>query len=151
MIKNYFKIAWRNLLKNKSYTIIFFIAINSILLIHCSNPNKLIKLENNISTKNIILKKVDSKKVDDFVHEKMKKANIPGISIAVVHRGNIIYKKCYGLANLEHSIPVISQSPFKIASLTKPITAIAIMQLVEKGEVSLDENVSYYLDYLPKE
>ncbi len=151
MIKNYFKIAWRNLLKNKSYTIIFFIAINSILPIHCSNPNKLIKLENNISTKNIILKKVDSKKVDDFVHEKMKKANIPGISIAVVHRGNIIYKKCYGLANLEHSIPVISQSPFKIASLTKPITAIAIMQLVEKGEVSLDENVSYYLDYLPKE
>ncbi len=151
MLKNYFKTAWRNLAKQKSYTTIFFIAINSIFIIHCSNPDKPIKTENNTSPKNIIINKVDSKKVDDFVHAEMKKAKMPGMSLAIVHKGNVIYKNGYGLANLEFSIPVTPQSPFKIASLTKPFTATAIMQLVEKGKVSLDENVSHYLDYLPKE
>jgi CubicO group peptidase (beta-lactamase class C family) len=123
--------------------------MNSMLIIQCSNPDKP-KPGNGMSVKKNI-KRADSNKIDEFVLGEMKKQEIPGISMAVVHRGTIIYGKCFGLANLEHSITVTPQSPFKIASLTKPITAIAVMQLAEKGEILLDKSLNYYLDYLPKE
>ncbi len=74
---------------------------------------------------------------------------MPGLSMAIVHDGAVVYEKAYGMANLEDSIPVTLQSPFKIASLTKPITAIAVLQLVERGLVALDRPVIHYLDSLP--
>ena len=148
MSGNNLKIARRAIQDRAS--IVLFIAINSILIINCSNPDKLNKPENNISTTDTIIKKVDSITVNDFANKEMKKAGVPGMSIAVVRRGSIIFKNCYGLANLELSIPVTPESPFKIASLTKPFTATAIMQLVEKDEISLDQKISFYLEDLPE-
>ncbi len=143
------KIIGKAALKCKPYRIIVFITICSILIIRCSNSDR--SKKPGISVRNVTIESVDPKKVDDLVYTKMEKLKVPGISIAVVHRGNVIHKNCYGLANLEHSIPVTPQSPFKIASLTKPITAIAILQLVEKDRISLDQTVGRYLEDLPKE
>jgi len=136
--------------KQRLTSFLFFITVPAILAIGCTNGGKTAKLESTINVTTTI-KKVDSKKVDDFVLAEMNRLKIPGVSIAVAHGGSMIYKNCYGSADLEHSISVTPQSPFKIASLTKPITAIAIMQLVENGKLLLDEKVGLYVDSLPKE
>jgi CubicO group peptidase (beta-lactamase class C family) len=79
----------------------------------------------------------------------MKHAAIPGLSMAIVRDGAVVYEKAYGLADVENSVPMTLRSPFKIASLTKPFTAIAVLQLVERRLVALDRPVSDYLADLP--
>jgi D-alanyl-D-alanine carboxypeptidase len=116
----------------------------SALSINCSDKST----ENNKAS-GASISYVDPKRIDDFVREEMSSQEIPGLSIAVVHSGKVIYRSNFGFANIEDSIVVKPESQFKIASLTKPITAIAIMQLAEKGKLSLDEKVSVYLDGLP--
>jgi CubicO group peptidase (beta-lactamase class C family) len=81
----------------------------------------------------------------------MERSTIPGLSMAVVNDGAVVYQNAYGMADLEHSVPVTLRSSFKIASLTKPITAIAVLQLVERGLVSLDRPVVDYLETLPSQ
>jgi CubicO group peptidase (beta-lactamase class C family) len=65
-------------------------------------------------------------------------------------KGRIVYEKAFGLANREWSVPNIVESRFEIASMTKPMTAIAIMQLVEEGKVRLDGHISDYLPFYPE-
>ena len=134
----------------RSQSRLFFITICLSLLVSCTNRDKEETPDYDSLTRST-LRSADPKKIDDFIDEKMKGFEIPGISIAILHRGEIIYTNCYGLANVEHAVAITRESPFKIASLTKPITAIATMQLVEKGLISIDERIGYYLDNLPKE
>jgi D-alanyl-D-alanine carboxypeptidase len=89
-------------------------------------------------------------KVDDYLKSEMERNHIPGLALAVVRNGQLILSRCYGLSNIELSTPVTSNSVFKLASLTKPITAMAIMILVEEGKVSLNAPVSKYLSSLPQ-
>ncbi|RIA09202.1 CubicO group peptidase (beta-lactamase class C family) [Flavobacteriaceae bacterium MAR_2010_72] len=79
------------------------------------------------------------------IPEMMKQDNIPGMSIAFVDNGEIAWTKHYGFANLEDSIPVSSETVFTGASLSKPITAIAALTLVERGLLNLDEDVNLKL------
>jgi CubicO group peptidase (beta-lactamase class C family) len=87
--------------------------------------------------------------VDSFLQQKMKELRIPGMQIAVVQNGKIIFSKSYGYANLQDSVPVNKRSVFAINSCTKAFTGVAIMQLVEEGKVDLDAPVSRYVDDLP--
>lgn len=79
------------------------------------------------------------------IPEMMKLDKIPGMSIAFVDNGELAWTKHYGYANLEDSIPVSSETVFTGASLSKPITAIAALNLVEKGVLDLDEDVNLKL------
>lgn len=79
------------------------------------------------------------------IPEMMKQDNIPGVSIAFIDNGQIAWTKQYGYANLEDSIPINSQTVFTGASLSKPVTAIAALHLVEKGLLNLDEDVNLQL------
>ena len=79
------------------------------------------------------LARVDPRKVDELIASKMKRHAIPGMSIAIVQGGVLVHSRSYGMADVEHAVPVTPRSPFKIASLTKPITAMAILQLAERG------------------
>jgi CubicO group peptidase (beta-lactamase class C family) len=87
--------------------------------------------------------------VDIFLQQKMKELRIPGMQVAVVQNGEIIFSKSYGYANLQDSVPVNNKSVFSINSCTKAFTGVAIMQLVEEGKVDLDAPVSRYVDNLP--
>lgn len=89
--------------------------------------------------------------LDAFIASKMKRSGIPGLSMAILHDGTVVYENVYGIADLEHAVPVARDSRFKIASLTKPITAIAVLQLVERGLVALDRPIGDYLDDLPSQ
>jgi CubicO group peptidase (beta-lactamase class C family) len=71
---------------------------------------------------------------------------IPGMSAAVVSDGQVIWTKGYGYADYERKIPAASNTPYPIASLTKTFSAALTMQLVEKGELRLDEPLSRYSD-----
>jgi CubicO group peptidase (beta-lactamase class C family) len=69
----------------------------------------------------------------------------------VAQRGRVVYQGAFGEANMEWHVPNRTDTRFEIASMTKPMTAIAIMQLVEQGRVRLDAPVSEYLKYYPRE
>lgn len=89
-------------------------------------------------------------KVDDIVRARMKERNIPGAAIAIVKNGKVAKMKGYGLASVEFSAPVTTDTVFEIGSVSKQMTAAAIMLLVEDGKVSLDEKISRYLPNTPE-
>ena len=86
--------------------------------------------------------KLDSALIKNF------KPNEPGCAILVSKKGQILYKKAFGMANLELNVPMSSDMVFGIASITKQFTAIAIMQLVEKNKIKLQDSINKYIaDY----
>ncbi|GAB3798947.1 hypothetical protein GCM10028819_21160 [Spirosoma humi] len=92
-------------------------------------------------------KSVDS--LDNFLRDQMSQLSIPGMQVAVVQHGHLVFSRCYGFANLQDSIPVSRNSVFAINSCTKAFTGVAIMQLVEAGKVDLSAPISRYIDNLP--
>lgn len=79
--------------------------------------------------------------VDKAVTDFMTKYDIPGLSLAITKKGKLVYAKGYGFADKASSSMVDRNSLFRIASVSKPVTAIAIMKLVEDGKVGLDDKV----------
>lgn len=87
--------------------------------------------------------------IDSFVREKMTANHIPGLSLAVLRDGKIIYAKGYGMANLELSVPTTEKTAYAITSISKTFTALAAMMLVEAGKISLEEPISMHFSDLP--
>jgi len=75
--------------------------------------------------------------------------NAPGFSIAVVRGGEIVFKGGYGLANLDHSIPNTPDTVFRIASVSKHITAACMLLLEDDGLLTLDSDIRTWLTELP--
>jgi CubicO group peptidase (beta-lactamase class C family) len=72
------------------------------------------------------------------------------VLVAVARRGQIAYLETFGMADLERRVPLAPDAVFRIYSMTKPITAVAVMQLVERGKLSLDDPVSRYVPAFAK-
>jgi CubicO group peptidase (beta-lactamase class C family) len=72
-----------------------------------------------------------------------------GLAIAVVRGGDTLVMKGYGLAEVENELPVTPRTVFRIGSVTKQFTSAAVMQLVEQGKVSLDDDVTKYFPDFP--
>ncbi|MEN3327408.1 MAG: hypothetical protein V7638_2215 [Acidobacteriota bacterium] len=87
--------------------------------------------------------------VETLVQREMRERRIPGLQLAVVKNGKIVFSKSFGTADIENSFPVNNKTVFPIFSCTKAFTGVAIMQLVEEGKVELSAPVSRYLDGLP--
>jgi CubicO group peptidase (beta-lactamase class C family) len=66
----------------------------------------------------------------------------PGGAVLVIREGNVVYKKAVGLANLEERVPNSTATNFRIASVTKPFTAMAVMMLVEDGKLSYESRLT---------
>jgi CubicO group peptidase (beta-lactamase class C family) len=86
----------------------------------------------------------DAAKIDAFVGDQVKRHGIPGLSLAVVDGDQIVHLGGYGTAD-PTGRAVTPQTPFVLASASKPFTALAVMQLVEAGKVELDAPVQRYL------
>jgi len=67
--------------------------------------------------------------------------NIPSISVAVISRGEIVYSNGFGYADIENNITATDSTPYRIASITKPIASTIILNLVESGLLGLDEQL----------
>ncbi len=83
---------------------------------------------------------------NDIMQEFFSKKKVPGAAVAVTDQGRLVFARGYGMADTELGVPVKPLSLFRIASLSKPITAVAILQLVEQGRIGLDDKVLSILD-----
>lgn len=88
------------------------------------------------------------KKIDELL-SKYDSPKTPGVAVAVVKDGKIIFKKGYGMANLEYDIPITSNSVFHVASVSKQFTAFSILLLEKDGKLSLDDDVRKYIPEVP--
>jgi CubicO group peptidase (beta-lactamase class C family) len=77
----------------------------------------------------------------------MERARMPGFSIAVVKDGSTIYAEGFGLRDTQKNLPATPDTLYGIGSITKSFVAIGIMQLVEAGEISLDDPVSKHIPF----
>lgn len=85
--------------------------------------------------------------VDSVLQAQFKLQNLPGLAVAITRDNEIIYKKGLGVTNVETGIPVQPHHNFHIASVSKTFTATAVMQLVEKEKIDLDQPLTRYLPY----
>jgi CubicO group peptidase (beta-lactamase class C family) len=85
----------------------------------------------------------------DQVFAKWDKADSPGCALAVIKDGAIIYKRGYGMANLDHDIKIMPTTVFHVASVSKQFTAMAIHLLAKQGKLSLDDEVKKYIAEFP--
>lgn len=78
------------------------------------------------------------------------KPDSPGCALAVIKDGQIVYKRAYGMANLDYGIPISSVSVFNIASVSKQFTAMSIALLAKQGKLSLDDDIRKYVPEFPQ-
>ena len=76
--------------------------------------------------------------------------SVPGISAAVVQDGELVWSEGFGMADLENFVPATASTLFRLGSISKPITATAILQLSERGKLDLDAEVQRYCQAFPK-
>jgi CubicO group peptidase (beta-lactamase class C family) len=76
-------------------------------------------------------------------------ADAPGVAVLVVHNGRVMFRKAYGFADLELRVPLRPEHVFRIASITKQFTAVAILQLAGAGKLSLDDDITRHLPDYP--
>ena len=79
--------------------------------------------------------------VDNFATDALAAAGVPGVSVAIAKDGLLVYAKGYGVADLSTGEAMTVQHRLRIASVSKPITATAIVQLAENGVITLDDPV----------
>jgi CubicO group peptidase (beta-lactamase class C family) len=92
---------------------------------------------------------VRADEVDDYAKAAIERHHIPGLGIAVIKDGRLLFERHYGLANLETNTPVTKDSVFRFQSISKQFAVAATMRLVEQGQIRLEEdNVSKYFDEL---
>ena len=87
--------------------------------------------------------------VDELALGFLEENSAPAVSIAVLLDGQIVLNKGYGIADLENSVKATNETVFRTASIAKPLTAIAIMQLVEQGKLGLDDPIQDHCPEFP--
>src|SRR5882724_2726445 len=79
------------------------------------------------------------------IPELMKKADVPGMSVALIHDGKLVYNAVFGVTNAATQKPVTSETVFEAASLSKPVFAYGVLKLVDEGKLNLDTPLNKYL------
>ncbi len=87
--------------------------------------------------------------IDDLVRSEMAARHIPGLTFAIVRDGAIVDTRSYGSANLELNAPARSDTVYAIGSITKSMTAIATLKLVEAGRVNLSDSILVHVPAAP--
>ncbi len=89
-------------------------------------------------------------RVHALLADEMARRRIPGMQVAVVQGGRIVFQGAWGVADLESRAAVTEQTVFPFNSMTKVFTGVAALQLVEAGKLDLEAPISTYLDDLPE-
>ncbi|HEY0159724.1 MAG TPA: serine hydrolase domain-containing protein [Thermoanaerobaculia bacterium] len=84
-----------------------------------------------------------------FVARTMAAQQMPGLSVAVSY-GDFRWERGFGFADLEHRVPATAETSYRMASVTKPMTAVAVLKLMEEGKLDLDAEVQTYVEYFPR-
>ena len=86
--------------------------------------------------------------LDSLFTQKFKPAE-PGCAVLVAKAGQVIYKKAFGSAHLELNVPLSADMVFRLASVTKQFTAVAVLQLVEQAKIGLKDSLQKYIPDFP--
>lgn len=90
----------------------------------------------------------DSSRIDDLFQQ-WNGPDSPGAAVTVLHNGGVIHQRGYGSANLDHGLPIESDSVFHVASVSKQFCAIAVALLARDGKLSLDDDIRSHVPELP--
>jgi CubicO group peptidase (beta-lactamase class C family) len=90
------------------------------------------------------------RQIETIVETERVKEKIPGLSVAIASGNRIVFAKGFGLADVEHSVPASPETVYRTASIAKPMTATAVMQLVEHGKLDLDAPIQKYCQAFPE-
>ena len=86
--------------------------------------------------------------VDKVLSDAVARGDVPGVVAMVTDRNGVLYQGAFGMADVGTGRPMTVDTIFRIASMTKPVTSLAAMQLVEQGRLSLDDPAEKYLSQL---
>lgn len=84
------------------------------------------------------------------ISAEMSRQQIPGLSVAIARGGEVRFAEAYGLADIENFVPVREETVFRLASISKVITATAVLQLAERGSLDLDVPIQKYVPAFPE-
>ena len=84
-------------------------------------------------------------RIADIINQEIEMGEIAGANLMVIHKGEEIFFDCFGYADKEKKTPIKRDTIFRLFSMTKPITAVALMMLYEQGKVDLYDPVEKYL------
>lgn len=90
---------------------------------------------------------LSEKAIDEFLKQQINSGAVPGLSIAVINDGKVVYHRAIGVANLTTHTPVNKSSIFEAASLSKTMFTYFVLRLVDKGVLNLDTPLYTYLPY----
>ncbi len=85
----------------------------------------------------------------DTIFASWDRPDTPGCALAIIKDGDVIYKRGYGMADLENNVPITPESVFYIGSVSKQFVTMCISLLVQEGKLSLDDDVRKYIPKLP--
>jgi CubicO group peptidase (beta-lactamase class C family) len=85
----------------------------------------------------------------DEIFKDFAKPDSPGCAVGVYRNGGIAYRRSYGMANLDHDVPLTTGSIFHVASVSKQFTAAAILLLAQDGKLSVEDDIRKYVPELP--
>lgn len=85
----------------------------------------------------------------DKILQAKYKPNEPGPVALVAKNGKVLYRKAFGMANLELGVPMKPENVFELGSITKQFTAVAILMLQEQGKLSTDDELTKYIPDFP--
>ncbi len=88
-------------------------------------------------------------KIDEYMNRYVKTWAFSG-AIMVIKEGEVVFKDGYGLANIEHNIPNTTETKFRLWSITKQFTAVAILMLEERGLISVNDSIRKYFPEYPE-
>lgn len=92
--------------------------------------------------------KSEFSKVDSLIQDSMIDSGMPGLSVAIVHNGQTVYKSGFGFADMQTGAKATSKTLFQIGSNSKAFTALGVLQLQKKGLISLNDPIVKYLPWL---
>ncbi len=93
------------------------------------------------------IKSENANSIDEYLRAKMEETAIPGMAISVIKNNEVILLKGYGYADIDDQTKIDIHTPFNIASISKPILGISLLQLVDQGKLNLDEDINSYLPF----
>ena len=85
----------------------------------------------------------------DALFARWNRVDTPGAAVEVVEDGKVVYRRGFGMADIEQDRPITPSTPFHVASLSKQFTAFAVLLLAQDGKLSLDDDVRRYLPEVP--
>ena len=89
-----------------------------------------------------------SRALDTSLLGAVESKDVPGVVALITDRDRVLYKSSFGVADVSTGRPLTSDALFRIASMTKPVTSVALMQLIEQGRLGLDDPAEKYLPEL---